>query len=100
MATQREKLEKQKAQIEARLKALEARESAERRKKDTRRKIVVGGAVLAHAAHDPAFAETLRAVLGVAVTRLADRKAIADVLGEDAERKGTDDGRIPQIPES
>jgi hypothetical protein len=82
METRREKLEKQKARIEARLKALDAKENAERRKRETRRKIIVGGAALAHAAHDPAFAAALRAALALAVTRPQDRKAIADWLGE------------------
>jgi hypothetical protein len=82
MESRREKLEKQKARIEARLKALDAREAAEKRKQDTRRKIVVGGAVLAHAAHYPAFAAALRAALAAAVSRPQDRQAVADWLGE------------------
>ncbi|TWB09323.1 hypothetical protein FBZ89_1427 [Nitrospirillum amazonense] len=50
------------------------------RKRDNNRKIVVGGAVLAHAKRDPAFAAQLWAVLDQAVTRAIDRKAIADLL--------------------
>jgi hypothetical protein len=79
----REKLQKRKAQIEAQLRALDAREGAERRKRDARRKIIVGGAVLAHAALHPSFAEILRMVLRSAVTRDLDRKVIADLLGEE-----------------
>jgi hypothetical protein len=78
METKRERLKKQKAQ----LRALDAREAVERRKLDTRRKVVVGGAALAHAARDAGFADALRAVLAVAVTRPIDRKVIADLLGE------------------
>lgn len=71
-----EQLQEQKAKIEERLKALEARQKQADRKADTRRKIIVGGAVLAHAA----FAESLREVLRLAVTRDIDKKAIADLL--------------------
>lgn len=77
----REKLEKQRAQIEARLKALDAKDKTEQRKRDARRKIIVGGAVLAHAAQHPAFADVLRGVLNAAVTREIDRKVITDLLG-------------------
>ncbi len=50
------------------------------RKLDARRKIIVGAAVLAHAEIDPGFADKLRAVLDLAVTRPVDRAAIADLL--------------------
>ena len=60
--------------------ALSAREREAERKLDTRRKIIVGAAVLAHAELDPNFAETLRHVLGQAVQRPIDRQAVADLL--------------------
>ncbi len=75
-----ERLQAQKAKIDAQLKALEARQKQADRKADTRRKIIVGGAVLAHAALHPAFAESLREVLRAAVSRDVDKKAIADLL--------------------
>lgn len=73
-------LEERKRQIEAQLHALSAREREGERKLDTRRKIIVGAAVLAHAELDPNFAETLRHVLGQAVQRPIDRQAVADLL--------------------
>lgn len=83
-----EQLQERKAKIEAQLKALEARDKAAQRKADTRRKIIVGGAVLAHAALHPAFAESLREALRAAVTRDMDKKAIADLLDFGDERMG------------
>ncbi len=75
-------LEEAKRQAEARLAALTAKKRTEDRKRDTRRKIVVGGAVLAHAALHPAFADALRGVLRVAVTRDMDKAVLADWIGE------------------
>jgi electron transfer flavoprotein alpha subunit len=72
-----------KAQQEAltqRLSQLEAKERADQRKLDTRRKIVVGGAVLAHLQKDPLFAQTLAMVLNATVGRPLDRAVIADLL--------------------
>lgn len=71
----------QKAQIEAKLAALEARQKSDERKRDTRRKIVVGAAVLAHAERDATFRDALKAALRAAVTRDIDKAAIADMLG-------------------
>ena len=67
---------------QARLASLVARQKTEDRKRDTRRKIVVGGAVLAHAALHPAFANALRDVLRVAVTRDMDKALLADLIGD------------------
>jgi hypothetical protein len=77
-----ERLRKQRTQLDARIKAAETRQKQTDRKTDTRRKIIVGGAVLAHAALHPAFAEALREVLRVAVVREADKQAVADLLGD------------------
>lgn len=74
-------LQEQRAKLDARMKALQARQKEETRKTDTRRKIVVGGAVLAHAALHPEFAAVLRGVLKVAVTRDIDKAVVADLLG-------------------
>lgn len=74
-------LERKQAQIAERLKALTAQETARARKEDTRRKIVIGAAVIAHAEIDEEFAKQLRAVLAKAVTRAVDRKLVADLLG-------------------
>jgi hypothetical protein len=72
-------LEKRKV-LDARLKDLQARESASTRKRDTRRKIVLGGAVMAHCAHDPVFAETVKAALRSALTNDRDKELLADWL--------------------
>lgn len=73
-------LEERKKQLEAKLASLNARERAGERKRETRRKIIVGGAVLAQAQHDPAFAALLREVLDKTVQRPTERAAIADLL--------------------
>jgi len=75
-----EALKKKQDQLKAQIAALEAREKLAERKRDTRRKIVVGGAVLAHAALHPAFAAELASVLRTAVTRDSDRDTIRDFL--------------------
>ncbi len=73
-------LTRQQEQLTARRQSLEAIKKDADRKRDTRRKIVVGAAVLAHAELDPHFAEQLRDVLGRAVQRSIDRGVIADML--------------------
>ena len=60
--------------------ALEAQEKQASRKLDTRRKIVTGAAVLAHAALDASFAAALRGVLDQAVIKPTDRELLADLL--------------------
>jgi len=54
-----EALRQRRAQIEARITALEARAASDRRKEDTRRKIVLGAGVLALAARNPDFGRWL-----------------------------------------
>jgi len=77
-------LAEKKRLIEAELASLTAREREAERKRDTRRKIIIGAAVLAHTEIDPQFIVTLRHVLNRAVQRPADRETIADLLrGED-----------------
>lgn len=73
-------LEERKKQIEAKLTSLNARERVMTKKRDTRRKVIVGAAVLAHAQRDSEFARRLQAVLTLAVEREGDREAIADLL--------------------
>ena len=67
-------------QLDAQRVALLAMKKAADRKLDARRKIIVGAAVLAHAELHPAFADALRAVLDLAITRPVDRDAIPDLL--------------------
>ena len=60
---QREKLLKQKQQLENRLKALDAKQTLQERKDDTRRKILVGAIVLHHATLKPDFKKWLSSSL-------------------------------------
>lgn len=76
LRVRREKAERLKAQIAA----LEERKKTEDRRRDVRRKIVVGAAVLAHAEADAIFCEALRAVLRSAVARDADKMVVADLI--------------------
>jgi hypothetical protein len=69
--------------------ALEAQEKQAARKLDTRRKIVTGAAVLAHAALDASFAAALRDVLDRAVLKPADRELLADLLRPASAPNGT-----------
>ena len=77
-------LKAQKEKLATRLNTLEARAKKEDRKRDTRRKIVVGAAVLAALDRQPALAVQVRAVLTASVTRPNDRAVIADLLGSAA----------------
>lgn len=73
MAGRLEKLIEQRAQLDARIRDMEARRKAAERKADTRRKILAGALVLEHADINPAFGETLRALLARGLTRPHDR---------------------------
>lgn len=66
------------AALDAQLQALKARESAAARKLDTRRKIVIGGAVMAHCAHDPDFADAVKKAMRSALTTERDKTLLAD----------------------
>ena len=74
------KLTNRQRQLEAqRLMLLASKKTADR-KLDTRRKIIVGAAVLTHAELNPHFSAMLRDILSVAVQRDIDRRVIADLL--------------------
>jgi hypothetical protein len=64
---------RKKERIENQLAAIDARGREQKRKRDTRMKVIVGAAVLAHARLDPDFAAKLHDVLLRAVVRPADR---------------------------
>lgn len=66
-------LEKQRDQINARLQKERAKVSAQKRKDDTRRKIIVGAALLAHSEHDDTVKAQLWRILDTQVTRPQDR---------------------------
>lgn len=73
-------LTKRQQQLEAQRLVLLASKKTANRKLDTRRKIIVGAAVLTHAELNPHFSSMLRDVLSVAVQRDIDRRVIADLL--------------------
>jgi hypothetical protein len=75
-------LTKRQEQLEAQRQTLIASKRSADRKIDTRRKIIVGAAVLAHAELNPDFSAMLRDILSVAVQRAIDRRAITDLLGQ------------------
>jgi len=62
-----DKLVKKKAQIEAQLQAARARDKAQKRKDDTRRKIIAGALALEHAEKNP-NGEFSRTILGLIQT--------------------------------
>ena len=73
-------LKQKQEQLARRLNALEQKEKSQTRKLDTRRKIIVGGAVFAEMHKDPEFAAVVRAMLLRYVARPNDRAAVADLL--------------------
>jgi len=79
-AARLESLRKRKAQLENRIAAAEQQAKVAARKLDARRKIIVGGAVLAAIADSPGLAAMVKTVLAQRVTRAHDRAAVADLL--------------------
>ena len=75
-------LKNKREKLAHRLATLEASEKVKARKQDTRRKIIVGGAVLVHMQKDAAFAKSIRSLLAASVGRLNDKAVIADLLGQ------------------
>lgn len=73
-----EALRQRRAQIDARLAALEARATADRRKADARRKIVIGAGVLVLAAQNPEFGRWLALRLPEVLAE-RDRPLVADL---------------------
>jgi len=73
-------LKAKKDALDARLVTLEAKAKNEDRKRETRQKIIVGGAVIAQMQKSPQFAAVIRALLAASVGRSADKEAIAELL--------------------
>ena len=74
------KLKEQREKIEARLNTLGQKAKADERKRDTRRKIIVGGAIIVQMEKDAAFAAHVGKLLNASVGRQIDREAIADLI--------------------
>jgi polyphosphate kinase len=77
-------LKAKKQALAARLAQLETRAKSEERKRDTRRKIVVGAAVIEAMGKDPFLATRVRALLAQVVTRDTDLEIIRDLLAPPA----------------
>jgi len=75
--TELERAEKRYAQAKARLQALKNREATRQRKLDTRRKVILGGALLDLAERDSSAAAMLDRLIRN-LPREQDRKAFAD----------------------
>ncbi len=87
--TEIERAEKKVAQAKARLQALKARASTKERKLDTRRKIILGGALLERAERGDEAARRIIADVTTTLSRKADQSAFDGwVL-----RKTTDEGK-------
>ena len=67
-------------QLRARAARLESVEREASRKRDTRQKVVIGGAVMAEARDNPEFRQQLAAIVKARVTRDLDVEAVADWL--------------------
>jgi hypothetical protein len=61
------------------------------RKLDTRRKIIIGAAAMAHAREDRAFREMLRKVARTKIVRSQDQAVVRDFLCDDAPEAGAPD---------
>jgi hypothetical protein len=70
----------QRSKLTVRLNTLGQKAKSESRKLDTRRKIIVGGTVLAYMEKDARFASLIRLLLDASVGRPNDRAAIKDLL--------------------
>jgi hypothetical protein len=76
--------EKKSEQVKARMAELKSRQRVEERKRDSHRKIVVGGAVMAHIKIDARFRKAVQDALNKAVTEPKHRAVIPDLLDEKA----------------
>jgi hypothetical protein len=87
-----EKLKSQRQKIERRLSTLEQEAIDIGYKRGARRKIIVGGAVLAEMEKDDDFANVIRGVLARHVERPKDREVIADLLQKVSQSAPPPDG--------
>ena len=75
-------LEKQAEALRAKMQAIKAREKEAERKADTRRKIIVGGLLIAEALGKPEAAAKLLRLIDAKVTRDVDKKALEPLIAE------------------
>lgn len=69
-------LQEKERQIKAQIQREKAKAKQEERKRDTRRKVIIGGMVMAHCQIDPAFEAQIMRLLNQHVTRPADRETL------------------------
>lgn len=94
--TELERAQKRYDQARARLQALRNREAARERKLDTRRKVILGGALMDLAAHDSNAAALLDRLVR-ALPREQDRKTFDGWSPETAAR-AVGDASMPPVP--
>lgn len=100
---QNEKLQKlmeKKQKIQKQLNAIMARENKQKRKDDTRKKILIGSVVLAESKINEKTAEWLQKILDKRITKDADRKLFDLPVKETLEsmmEKVTDENRHPEV---
>lgn len=80
------------ARIEARIKRHLQLEKARERKRDTRRKVLVGALVLGWMAQDEALAAKIYRGLGRLLVRPVDRAVFAGILPDQSRQKAHADG--------
>jgi hypothetical protein len=80
VASRIEKLKQRKAKLEAEIAKAEATEKKAARAKDTRRKILVGAAILAEIEAEPSLKGVLQDILKRRLTQDRDRELLADLL--------------------
>jgi hypothetical protein len=84
--TELEKAEKKLSQAKARVQSIKARQTTAERKKDTRRKIILGGGLLERAKRgDAAAAQLFREIVG-GLDRPVDQKAFENFTIEGNEK--------------
>ena len=81
-SSRRQKLLDKKAQLDAQLRQLDARERVQERKRDTRRKVIAGGMALKHAEIDDEFAAAMFKLINRYVTRPQDRNLFREIFPE------------------
>ena len=79
-ASRLEKLKQRKAKLEAEIAKAEAADKKAARANDTRRKILIGAAMLAEMEAEPSFRDGVRRILDRRLTQDRDRELLADFL--------------------
>jgi hypothetical protein len=92
-----EKLREKKAQIDAKIKIIEAREREQNRREETRRKIIAGALALHHAKENPnsSFARILNGLLNDYVIKPYERKLFGlPALPDNQQEAANDPGAL------